>query len=428
MASLRRGHSRVRVACVSQAEPAPVARSGALRARPVRRAPALPPASQLRYVTWLLCLAVVLALLVACHASAAQALAVSVSGNRLVDEAGETVVLRGANTSGSEYACVSEHAIFDGDEEASAASIAAMRRWGFNVARVQLNESCWLGVQGVKPAYSGLAYQHAIEQYVNALNAAGMYVIVSLHFSSKGGRAKATGQVPMPDERYAPFFWSSVAEAFKGNRAVIFDLFNEPYPNRNSDSEAAWQCVLEGSAGGHCKGFSYAAAGMQQLLDAVRATGAQNVVLAGGPQYAGVLDGWLRFAPVDPLGQLAASIHIYWHNAAHPEWSPCYASSCWQSQLLPLARRVPVVIGEFGELDCGDTMFPPLLALADENGISYLAWAWFVGSCKGEPSLIKSYSGTPTAYGIGYLQHLEALGLAGEGASGFDEAPVGDLP
>jgi hypothetical protein len=348
---------------------------------------------------------------VASSAVAQPVVSIAVSGDHLVDWQGDMVVLRGADTSGTEYACVSENSIFDGTQEASPGSIAAMGSWGFNAARVELNESCWLGIQGVKPAYSGRAYQQAIEQYVDELNAAGMYVIIDMHFSSKGGRAKATGQVPMPDERYAPAFWSSVAAAFKNDRAVIFDLFNEPYPNRNTDSEASWRCDLDGSAGGTCKGFDYEAAGMQQLLDAVRETGAANVVMVGGPQYAGDLDRWAQYAPVDPLGQLAASIHIYWRSPAHPDYSPCYSSSCWTGVLAPLSSQVPIVVGEFGELDCGDTLYPPFLEFADRYGISYLGWAWFVGSCAHEPSLIKSYSGAPTAYGVGYQQHLAALGL-----------------
>jgi endoglucanase len=351
-------------------------------------------------------------------ARAEPVVSIAVSGDHLVRWDGRTVVLRGANTSGSEYACVSEHSIFDGPEEASPSSISGMQSWGFNAARVELNESCWLGIQSVKPAYSGQVYQQAIEQYVNELNAAGMYVIIDMHFSSRGGVKKATGQVPMPDERYAPAFWSSVANAFKGDPAVIFDLFNEPYPNRNTDSEASWKCDLDGSAGDTCKGFSYEAAGMQQLLDSVRATGATNVVTVGGPQYAGDLDKWLQYAPVDPLGQLAASIHIYWKNTSHPDYSPCYSSSCWNEVLAPLSSRVPIVVGEVGELDCGDTLFPPFLDFADRYGISYLAWAWFVGSCSHEPSLISSYSGTPTPYGIGYREHLESLGLGLEPSKG----------
>jgi endoglucanase len=343
-------------------------------------------------------------------AMAPPAVSIAVSGNHFVDREGRTIVLRGANTTGTEYACV-KHSIFDGSEQASAGSIAAMQSWGFNAARVELNESCWLGVQGVRPAVSGKPYQQAIEQYVHALAAAGMYVIIDMHFSSTGGAKKATRQLPMPDQRYGPAFWSSVAAAFRSDPAVIFDLFNEPYPNRNTDSEASWECDLEGSAGGTCKGFNYAAAGMQQLLDSVRETGARNVVMVGGPQYAGDLDKWLQYAPVDPLDQLAASIHIYWLNPSSPNYSPCYSSSCWSGVLAPLSLSVPIVVGEFGELDCGDTLYPPFLEFADAHGISYLAWAWFAGSCTGEPSLISNYSGTPTAYGVGYKQHLEALGL-----------------
>jgi endoglucanase len=336
---------------------------------------------------------------------------IAVSGNHLVDWAGEPIVLRGADTSGTEYACVSERSIFDGDEEESPQSIAAMRSWGFNAARVELNESCWLGVQGVKPAYSGTPYREAIERYVAALNAAGMYVIIDMHFSSTGAGRKATRQEPMPDETYAPAFWSSVAAAFKNQPAVIFDLFNEPYPNRNTDSEAAWKCVLDGSAGGTCNGFSYDAAGMQQLLDAVRGTGATNVVMVGGPEYAGELDNWLQYEPADPIHQLAASIHIYWKNVRHPEFSPCFDSACWREVLAPLSAKAPIVVGEFGELDCGDALYPPFLEFADAHDISYLAWAWFVGHCASEPSLLSSYTGTPSAYGIGYREHLAALGL-----------------
>ena len=49
---------------------------------------------------------------------------------------------------------------------------------------------------------------------------------------------------------------------------------------------------------------------------------------------------------------------------------------------------------------------------------SYLGWAWDATSpggwtCGGGPSLIKSYDGTPTAYGRGLKGHLASLQVAG---------------
>ena len=46
-------------------------------------------------------------------------------------------------------------------------------------------------------------------------------------------------------------------------------------------------------------------------MDAVRATGASNVVLIGTMQYAQDLSGWLAYKPNDPLQQMAAAWHPY---------------------------------------------------------------------------------------------------------------------
>ena len=52
-------------------------------------------------------------------------------------------------------------------------------------------------------------------------------------------------------------------------------------------------------------------AGFQQCINAIRATGAQNVVALGGLSYCDDLSGWLANAPVDPAGQMAAAWHPY---------------------------------------------------------------------------------------------------------------------
>ena len=89
-------------------------------------------------------------------------------------------------------------------------------------------------------AYAGANYISAIKAYVSLLNANGMVAILDLHWTdgaytgpgSGCSSAQATCQKPMPDAAQAIPFWTSVASTFKGNDAVIFDLFNEPYPDR----------------------------------------------------------------------------------------------------------------------------------------------------------------------------------------------------
>ena len=175
-------------------------------------------------------------------AGASVPLSVRVVGNQLVDGSGSTVQLRGVDRSGTEYACIQGWGIFDGPSDA--ASVAAMAAWHINAVRVPLNEDCWLGINGVSPSYGGAAYQTAIENYVTLLNSYGIYAILDLHWTAPG-TTPATAQEPMPDQDHSPAFWTSVASTFSGNPAVLFDLFNEPYPANNTDT-AASMVVLEG--------------------------------------------------------------------------------------------------------------------------------------------------------------------------------------
>jgi endoglucanase len=332
-----------------------------------------------------------------------------VSGNHLVNASGGAVVLHGVDRSGTEYACVQGNGIFDGPSDQ--ASITAMRSWGVTAVRVPLNEACWNAESYVDAAYAGASYQSAIEAYVNLLNDNGIVAILDLHWtdgaysgtSSGCASAEAICQKPMPDAAESVPFWTSVATAFKGNDAVIFDLFNEPYPSRadNFNETEGWQCWLNG--GSSCVGISYPVAGMQTLVNAVRGAGANNVIMLGGIEYANDLTQWLTYEPADPDGNLVASWHSYNFNT-------CSTQSCWTSQVAPVAAKVPVVAGEIGENDCADTYIDPLMTWLDSASISYLAWAWNADfNCSQGPGLITDYDGAPTAYGAGYEAHLQSL-------------------
>lgn len=320
--------------------------------------------------------------------TAVAAPAVRVAGNELVDGSGRPLRLLGVDRSGTEYGCIQGRGIFDGP--ADQASVAAMAAWHIDAVRVPLNEDCWLGINGVASQYGGTAYQHAVEAYVAELQAAGLVAVLDLHWNAPG-TTPATGQQVMADADHSPEFWSSVATAFRSVPGVVFDLYNEPH-------DISWSCWLSGctTAGG------WQAAGMQQLLDAVRSAGATQPALAGGLGWASDLSQWLANEPIDPLHQLAAGLHVY-------NFSGCNTVACWDQTVAPVAARVPVVTGELGEDDCAAGFVDGFMSWADAHDISYLAWTWDTWDCSGGPALIASYDGTPTAFGAGIEAHLAAL-------------------
>lgn len=221
------------------------------------------------------------------------------------------MTLHGVNRSGGEFACVQGNGIWDDPMDQT--SVEAITSWHVNAVRVPLNEACWNGESYVQPEYAGAAYQQAVKDYVNLLTSNGLVAIVEMHWSdgvytghsSACSSAQATCQKPMPDAEQAAPFWTSVANTFKGNNAVLFDLFNEPYPERaTGDETSGWRCWRDG---GTCTGISYQVAGMQSLVDAVRSTGADNVILLGGLAYSNDLTQWLDYRPEDPAGNLVAA-------------------------------------------------------------------------------------------------------------------------
>jgi len=356
-------------------------------------------------------LAMIMLALAAAAASLAAAPYVAVSGNHLVGKKRETIRLLGVDRSGSEYLCLGGSQIFDGP--VSKTAVQAMASWHMTAVRVPLNEDCWLGINGVSAKVGGAAYQKAIEKYVKTLQGQHLAVILSLQIAAPGSNLSGCATEgegclwPMADADHAPTFWKSVATAFLKNHGVVFDLYNEPYIS-------SWECWLKGCSTTYTpppqhKGpkVTYQTAGMQELVEAVRSTGAPQALMLGGLEYSSNETGWLAHEPTDSLHQLVASFHTY-NNTGCPE-------SCWNATILPLTEHVPVVTGEFGDFGCVDTYINEYMPWADAHGVSYLAWTWnsteapSYWSCSEGPALITNYNGTPTAYGGGLKEHLTAL-------------------
>ncbi|HTA34581.1 MAG TPA: cellulase family glycosylhydrolase [Solirubrobacteraceae bacterium] len=314
-------------------------------------------------------------------------LSIAVKDDHLINGSGQIVTLHGVNISGTEWQCLYGKAFYGPHNEES---IAAMAAWHINAVRIPLNEDCWLGINGA-PTEIGVFHEE-IRDYVEQLHAHGMYAILDLHWNAPGTilshqGTRYDGFYEMADEDHAPAFWTSVASYFKNDHALLFDLFNDPH-------YISWSCLLNGCIAPR----GYQTAGMQQLVNVVRATGAIQPVMVGTLEETDLGTAWLENRPVDPSGQLVASVHVYNQSS----------TSHFDSNIGTVAARVPVVVGEVGEMDCADEDVNSFLPWADAHGVSYLAWAWFVGGCAEYPSLISNYNGTPTNFGIGYREHLLA--------------------
>jgi len=183
----------------------------------------------------------------------------TVSGNRLVDATtGATFVPRGVNWPSFEYAC---HYGYAYGNEAGPATVGPtdeqarlIASWHANVVRVPLNQDCWLGDDG-HPAggLTATGYRDAVADWVGKLHAAGLVVILDLHWSGPNGVA-ADGQRMMGDDR-SPAFWSSVAARFKDDRSVLFDAFNEPFSQSFDDGTTVpldWGCWRDGGCPARC--------------------------------------------------------------------------------------------------------------------------------------------------------------------------------
>ena len=287
-------------------------------------------------------------------------------GNKIYDAHGASHMFHGLDRPSLEWSATGDHL--------SQADYQLMASWKANVVRIPLNQDFWLQAS---PAYSA-QYAQTVDQQVQWAEAAGMDVVLDLHWSDEGDFANSAGPQRMADANSVTF-WQQVAAKYQEDGRVLFELYNEPH-------DVSWDVWLNGGSSGD----GYTVAGMQQLYNAVRAAGAENLVLIGGLQFAFDLSG-------------VAQTPVQGHNivyVTHPYNEPNKQPSTWDTAFGNLAATVPVFATEFGDGtgSCATDYDSAFIAYANSHGISWSGWAWYPSSCT-FPSLISDWSATPTAAG-----------------------------
>ncbi len=304
-----------------------------------------------------------------------------VVGNQVVDVNGKVVWLQGLSVDSMQWG-MGENILW---------SIrTAIDDWHANVIRLAVTDDFWFG----RVAYqNGDAepYRRLVDQAVQLCASRGAYLVLDLHrFGS-------------PREAHVEF-WRDAAARYKDNPAVVFELFNEPHG-------ISWKVWRDG---GNLKEDRHTdvnptentekqagdvAVGMQAMLDAIRETGAKNVVAVGGLDWAYDLTGIVNgYALQDRGGHGIIYVsHIY-------PWK-----KDWQEKVLAAAEKHPVIITEVGCIEkWSDFAFIPEKQRYPLEGWAEdmlgmiqkyrLHWTGFSFHPRCGPMIIEDWDYNPTSY------------------------------
>jgi hypothetical protein len=335
-------------------------------------------------------------------ASAAEMSPLHVVGNRILDASGHAVRLCGVNTACMEWSS-------DGEGHVLETVRVAIKDWHVNIIRLPLSQDRWFG-QTHPVSFAGqtipgqtdkgVAYRALVRQVVDYCASHGCYILLDLHWNDCGVWGENIGQHVMPD-RNSVTFWKSCAREYRNEPAVLFDLYNEPH-NTTWDIWLRGGEIKETTGPGARQGrfvpVTYQTPGMQAMLDAVRGTGARNVVVCGGLDWAYDLSGFLSgYALKDPDGQGV----IY---ACHAYNNKGQTIDTWLSHLDAALPHFPVIMSEFGGQNVGPTAGQPnawvdrVLKEMDKRRCHYIAWDLHPAA---GPTLVSDWKYTPTpSFGV----------------------------
>ena len=245
-----------------------------------------------------------------------------VDGARLVDSAGQPVLLRGTQVPGLSHDST-DFGVLPGHRfgALSATTLNAIRqRWNMNVIRLPVD---------VVRYTSEPSYPARLEQAVRNANRQDLLVIL----------AATEPATDLPSGRTLRF-WTQCAARFRNYPRLLFDVYSPlrastiPGHIPGTHTSADWRFWRHG--GNSADGRTIA--GMQQLADAIRATGAAQPIIVRG------LDDELLWEGLTPEFFIAGANIVY---EADPRFNAVTAGAQRDRYFGFLAGRVPVLVNDW---------------------------------------------------------------------------------
>jgi len=301
-------------------------------------------------------------------------------GTKVLDANGKPVWLYGVNIASLEWRN-------DGDHVEESVN-RAITEWKVNLIRLPLAQDRWFGKM-TNPTNSAADYRAIVDKLVEVCAASRVYIDLELHWSdcglwvNEGGRL---GQHVMPD-RHSLDFWNDVATRYKNHPNVIFGVYNEPH-------DVPWNVWRDGGMITDVPAQQnrdqtrtpYEAVGMQTLCEAVRSTGAKNLVTVSGLDWGYDLSGVMQGHAIQGRN-IVYETHPY---ANKTNWDKCFGA---------VSEKYPVYVGEWGFSGNRTNNLEYARNLMDfvrQHNLHWTAWDFHVSA---GPTLIRNWSYEPTVFG-----------------------------
>lgn len=261
------------------------------------------------------------------------------SGHQILDEDNQPLLLHGINRSGLEYD-KNGNSMYQGEFN------YIVSAWDCDVIRVPFNQE-WV-MQDVN-------YVNTIDQVIDWIKTQGAYVILDLQWQN------SVSKIPRIPDTSAITMWKLLADRYKNEPAVLYDIHNEA----------------------HDIGLTEWKARAIEIIDAIQTIHPQALILVSGLNWAADLSQWSTDLIDRP--NIVYTIHLYPSSSQKGNWGQRFGN---------YANQIPIFCGELGG-EAQDLVWgKELITYLNQKNIGWCAWSW-----TDWPKLTESDLRTPTAFG-----------------------------
>lgn len=301
----------------------------------------------------------------------------SVEGNKLVDEDGNPITLRGVSIA-------DPYRLNHVDNRFSEAIFQELLDWNVNVVRVPIHPGWWQAEKDYAQKY--------LDSVVQWGRKYGFYIILDWHAIGN----PLTGQAQNPgwkEKGYTIYdsslelaenAWARLAERYGENSHVIFELFNEPTARGSLPKWSTWKSELT------------------DLVDKIRERAENKLILVSGWEWSHNLGGFSTY----PIERKNIAYVAHWYPTGEGPRS-------WEESFGFLSEKYPIVVTEWGFSSTAEgehyygsrENFGNLFVrYMENNNMSWTAWCFHP---VWGPKLIKNWNYEPTQSGRLVLQVLK---------------------